>query len=59
MKKPYNAEEWDGYPMPDIPSNRAPLSKEEEDKLITELHKRAQKRLAEQSRKQTKDKKAV
>lgn len=59
MKKPYGVGEWDGYPMPDIPPNREPLSKEEEDKLIAELHRRAKKRLAEQSQKQTEDKKAV
>lgn len=46
MKKPYGVGEWDGYPMPDIPPNREPLSKEEEDKLIAELHRRAKKRLA-------------
>lgn len=59
MKKPEGVGEWDGYPMPDVPANRKPLSKEEEDKIIAELHKRIEKRLAEQNRKQTEDKKAV
>lgn len=59
MKKPVGTEEFDGYPMPNVPPNRKPLSKEEEDKIIVELRKRAEKRLAEQNQKQTEEKKAV
>lgn len=59
MKKPIGVGEWDGYPMPNVPPDRKPLSKEEEDKIIVELRKRAEKRLAEQNQKQLEDKKAV
>ena len=59
MKKPIGAEEFDGYSMLYVPQNRKPLSKEEEDKIIVELRKRAEKRLAEQNQKQIEDKKAV
>ncbi len=59
MKKPEGVGEWDGYPMPDISPNRKPLTKEEEDKIIEELHRRTQKRLSEQARAQTADQRAV
>ena len=42
MYKPEDVHEFDGYPMPNIPNNRKPLSKEEEEKLLEELRKRAQ-----------------
>lgn len=60
MKKPEGVGEWDGYPMPDVPPDRKPLSKEEEDRILEELHERIRKRLAEQqNQKQIEDKKAV
>lgn len=37
MKKPYGVEEFDGYPMPRVPKNRRPLTKEEEAKIGAEL----------------------
>ena len=37
MKKPEGVGEWDGYPMPDIPPDRKPLSKEEEERTGAEL----------------------
>lgn len=37
MKKPYGVEEFDGYPMPKVQSNRTPLTKEEEDKISAKL----------------------
>ena len=37
MKKPYGVGEWDGYPMADIPPNRKPLSKEEEERIGAQL----------------------
>lgn len=37
MKKPYGVEEFDGYPMPKIPKNRKPLTKEEEVRIGAEL----------------------
>ncbi len=59
MKKPEGVGEWDGYPMPNIPPNRKPLTKEEEDKIIEELHRRTQKRLSEQAGKHTVDQRVV
>lgn len=60
MKKPEGVGEWDGYPMPDVPPDRKPLSKEEEDRILAEMHERIRKRLAEQqNQKQIEDKKAV
>lgn len=46
MKKPIGVEEFDGYPMPDIPSDRKPLPKEEEDKIIAETIERIRQRKA-------------
>lgn len=40
MKKPYGVEEWDGYPMPNVPPDRKPLSKEEEDRILDEMRSR-------------------
>lgn len=37
MKKPYGVEEWDGYPMPEVPKDRKPLTKEEEKRIGEEL----------------------
>lgn len=37
MKKPYGVEEWDGYPMPEVPKDRKPLTKEEEERIGEEL----------------------
>lgn len=37
MKKPYGVEEWDGYPMPEVPKDRKPLTKEEEERIGAEL----------------------
>lgn len=37
MKKPFGVEEWDGYPMPEVPKNRKPLTKEEEERIGAEL----------------------
>lgn len=45
MKKPIGVEEFDGYPMPDIPSDRKPLPKEE-DKIIAETIERIRQRKA-------------
>ncbi len=59
MKKPEGVGEWDGYPMPNISPNKKPLTKEEEDKIIEELHRRAQKRLSKQAGEQNDDQKAV
>lgn len=54
MKKPKGVGEWDGYPSVDVPSNRKPLPKEDEDKLIAEMLERIKKRIAEQEVKQKK-----
>lgn len=43
MKKPEGVGEWDGYPMPDIPPDRKPLSKEEEERIGAELRKNIRK----------------
>lgn len=48
MNKPYGVEEFDGYPMPNVPRDRKPLSKEEEDKILAEMHERIKKRMAAQ-----------
>lgn len=37
MKKPYGVEEWDGYPMPEVPKNRKPLTEEEEKRIREQL----------------------
>lgn len=39
MSKPYGMDEYDGYPMPEVPKNRKPLSKEEEERIGAELRK--------------------
>lgn len=54
MKKPEGVGEWDGYPGGNIPANRKPLPKEEEDKLIAEMHERIKKRIEEREEKQKK-----
>ncbi len=54
MKKPYGVEEWDGYPMPDVLSNRKPLPKDEEDKILDEMRKRLEKIKAAQDEKKRK-----
>lgn len=54
MKKPEGVGEWDGYPSVSIPANRKPLPKEEEDKLIAEMHERIKKRINEQAENQKK-----
>lgn len=54
MKKPEGVGEWDGYPGGNIPSNRKPLPKEGEDKLIAEMHERIKKRIEEREEKQKK-----
>lgn len=43
MKKPDGVGEWDGYPMPDVPPDRKPLSKEEEEKIGAELRENIRK----------------
>lgn len=43
LKKPDGVGEWDGYPMPDVPPNRKPLSKEEEEKVGAELRENIRK----------------
>ena len=48
MGRPGNVYEYDAYPMPNVPRDRKPLSKEEEDKLIEELHERIRKHKAAQ-----------
>lgn len=40
MKKPYGVEEWDGYPLPEAPKDRKPLTKEEEERIGAELRAR-------------------
>lgn len=40
MIKPYGASEFDGYPSANIPKDRKPLPKEEEDKIIEEMKRR-------------------
>lgn len=47
MKKPKGVGEWDGYPMPNVPKERKPLPKEEEDRIIAEMHERIRKHKAE------------
>lgn len=37
MMKPPGMDEWDGYPMPKVPKDRKPLSKEEEERIGREL----------------------
>lgn len=37
MGKPFGMAEYDGYPMPDVPLDRKPLSKEEEERISAEL----------------------
>ncbi len=54
MKKPSGVEEWDGYPMPDVPSDRKPLSKEEEERLLDEMRSRIVKKIADQAEKKRK-----
>lgn len=54
MKKPEGVGEWDGYPSVNVPANRKPLPKEEEDRLIAEMHERIKKRIDEQEAKQKK-----
>lgn len=46
MKKPEGVGEWDGYPSVGVPANRKPLPKEEEDRLIAEMHERIRQRKA-------------
>lgn len=43
MGRPDNVYEYDAYPMPNIPSDRKPLTKEEEDKLVSEMKDRIKK----------------
>lgn len=59
MRKPEGVGEWDGFPMPNVPKDRPPLTKEQEEELLAELHRRTEKRRAESARKQTEGKKAV
>lgn len=54
MKKTEGVGEWDGYPSVNVPANRKPLSKEEEDRLIAEMHERIRKRIEERKAKQKK-----
>lgn len=54
MQKPYGAGEYDGYPMPNIPPDKKPLTKEEEDKIIKEMHERIRKRLAAENQEKRK-----
>lgn len=54
MKKPIGAEEFDGYPMPNVPKDRKPLPKEEEDRILAETRARITKRLEAQREKQKK-----
>lgn len=48
MTKPYGMQEFDGYPMPNVPKDRKPLSKEEEDKILDEMEARIRNRIATQ-----------
>ncbi len=51
MKKPYGVEEWDGYSMPNVPSDRKPLSKEEEDRVLDEMRRRIEEKILAQNKK--------
>lgn len=53
MGKPHGMAEWDGYPMPNVPKDRKPLSKEEEKKIGAELKANIRKRLEESPPKKT------
>ncbi len=54
MRKPDGVEEFDGYPMPSIPPGRKPLPKEEEDRILQEIHERNREILASQDEKERK-----
>ena len=43
MGKPYGMAEYDGYPSVSVPKDRKPLSKEEEEKIGTELRENIRK----------------
>lgn len=55
MKKPEGVGEWDGYPMPDIPPNRKPLSKEEEERISAQLRENVRKHAIITDNRQAKD----
>ena len=57
MLKPYGMDEFDGYPMPNVPRDRKPIPKDEEDKIIAEMVERLKRHKAEQEAKA--DEKAV
>lgn len=59
MKKPEGVGEWDGFPSANIPADRKPLPKEEEDAIIAEMLERIRKRRAEQAQTNALNKKAV
>lgn len=43
MGKPFGMAEYDGYPMPNVPKDRKPLSKEDEERIGAELRENVRK----------------
>lgn len=48
MRKPEGVGEWDGYPSTNVPADRKPLSKEEEERILAEMDEKITARLEAQ-----------